>query len=150
MKWSRGEESPSRQKARGRPTLPNLLLSSATERPLLTLSFSLKGCGRGELQPTHGGHMVIRNQPLFPALLFEKLPEPGSCSLDTGLLLAALLELPDDPHLGLGPGRNVPLQGRQGYRGRIPVSPGGSRLVSSGSKGLHYPLESRHVTLGAQ
>ena len=26
------------------------------------------------------------------------------------------------PHLGLGPGRNVPLQGRQGYRGRIPVS----------------------------
>ena len=54
------------------------------------------------------------------------------------------------PHLGLGPGRNVPLQGRQGYRGRIPVSPGGSRLVSSGSKGLHYPLESRHVTLGAQ
>lgn len=65
MKWSRGEESPSRQKARGRPTLPNLLLSSATERPLLTLSFSLKGCGRGELQPTHGGHMVIRNQPLL-------------------------------------------------------------------------------------
>ena len=54
------------------------------------------------------------------------------------------------PHLGLGPGRNVPLQGRQGYRGRIPVSPGGSRLVSSGSKGLHYPLESRRVTLGAQ
>ena len=54
------------------------------------------------------------------------------------------------PHLGLGPGRNVPLQGRQGYRGRIPVSPGGSRLVSSGSKGLHYPLESGRVTLGAQ
>ena len=24
------------------------------------------------------------------------------------------------PHLGLGPGRNVPLQGQQGYRGRIP------------------------------
>ena len=39
------------------------------------------------------------------------------------------------PGLGLGPGRNVPLQGRQGYRGRIPVSPGGSHLVSSGSKG---------------
>ena len=54
------------------------------------------------------------------------------------------------PHLGLGPGRSVPLQGQQGYRGRIPVSPGGSRLVSSGSKGLHYPLESRRVTLGAQ
>ena len=68
------------------------------------------------------------------------------------------------PHLGLGPGRNVPLQGRQGYRGRIPVvplqgrqgyrgripvSPGGSRLVSSGSKGLHYLLESQCVTLGA-
>ena len=54
------------------------------------------------------------------------------------------------PHLGLCPGTNVPLQGPQGYRGRIPVSPGGSRLVLSGRKGLHYPLESRHVTLGAQ
>ena len=54
------------------------------------------------------------------------------------------------PHLGLGPGRNVPLQGRQGYRGRIPVSPRGSRLVSRRSKGLHYPLESGRVTLGAQ
>ena len=54
------------------------------------------------------------------------------------------------PHLGLGPGRSIALQGQQGYRGRIPVSPGGSRLISSGSKGLHYPLESRRVTLGAQ
>ena len=54
------------------------------------------------------------------------------------------------PHLGLGPGRSIALQGQQGYRGRIPVSPGGSRLVSSGSKGLHYPLESRRVSLGAQ
>ena len=54
------------------------------------------------------------------------------------------------PHLGLGPGRSVPLQGQQVYRGCIPVSPGGSRLISSGSKGLHYPLESRRVTLGAQ
>lgn len=62
---SRGEDSPSRQKARSQPTLPNLLLSSAAERLLLTLSFSLKGCGCGELQPTHGGHMVIRNQPLL-------------------------------------------------------------------------------------
>ena len=43
---------------------------------------------------------------------------------------------------------SVPLQGQQGYRGRIPVSPGGSCLVLSGSKGLHYPLESRRVTLG--
>ena len=48
------------------------------------------------------------------------------------------------------PGRSVPLQGQQEYRGRIPVSPGGSRLISSGSKELHYPLESRRVTLGAQ
>ena len=53
------------------------------------------------------------------------------------------------PHLGLGPGRNVPLQGRQGYRGRIPVSPGGSRLISSGSKGLRSPFESRRAPLGA-
>ena len=55
-----------------------------------------------------------------------------------------------EKYLCLGPGRSVPLQGQQGYRGRIPVSPGGSRLVLSGSKGLHYPLESGRVTLGAQ
>ena len=38
------------------------------------------------------------------------------------------------PHLGLCPGSNVPLQGRQGSRGCIPDSPGESGLVSRGSK----------------
>ena len=53
------------------------------------------------------------------------------------------------PHLGLCPGSNVPLQGRQGYQGRIPVSPGGSGLVSRRSKVLRCPLESRQGHLRA-
>ena len=52
-------------------------------------------------------------------------------------------------HLHLCPGPNVPLQGRQGYRGRIPASPGGSGLVSKRSKGLRFPLDSRQGPLGA-
>ena len=47
------------------------------------------------------------------------------------------------PHLGLCPGHNVPLQGRQASRGCIPDSPGESDLVSRGSKGLRSPLELR-------
>ena len=52
-------------------------------------------------------------------------------------------------HLGLCPGRKVPLQGRQGYWGRIPVSPCGSGLVSRRSKVLRCPLESRQGHLRA-
>ena len=47
------------------------------------------------------------------------------------------------PHLGVCPGPNIPLQGRRGYRGSIPGSPGESGLVSRGSQGLRSPLESR-------
>ena len=46
------------------------------------------------------------------------------------------------PHLGLCPEANVPLQGRQGYRGCIPDSLSESDLVSSGSKELRSPFES--------
>ena len=53
------------------------------------------------------------------------------------------------PHLGLCPETNVPLQGRQGSRSCIPGSPGESVLISSGSKELRSPLESRRVSLGA-
>ena len=53
------------------------------------------------------------------------------------------------PHLGLCPGPNVPLLGRQGYQGCIPDSPGESGLVPRGSKGLRCPLESRQGPLGA-
>ena len=41
---------------------------------------------------------------------------------------------PKRPHLGVCPGPNIPLQGRQGSRGCIPGSPGESGLVSRGSK----------------
>ena len=58
--------------------------------------------------------------PGKPHLPFELLGKAGGC--------ARVTAGPKRPHLGLGPGRNVPLQGRQGYRGRIPVSPGGPQL----------------------
>ena len=56
---------------------------------------------------------------------------------------------PKRPHLGVCPGPNIPLQGRQGSRGCIPGSPGESGLASRGSKGLRSPLEPRRGSLGA-
>ena len=56
---------------------------------------------------------------------------------------------PKRPHLGVCPGPNIPLQGRQGSWGCIPGSPGESGLVSRGSQGLRSPLESRRGSLGA-
>ena len=53
------------------------------------------------------------------------------------------------PDLGVCPGPNITLQGRQGSRGCIPGSPGESGLVSRGSQGLRSPLESRRGSLGA-
>ena len=55
---------------------------------------------------------------------------------------------PKRPRLGVCPGLNSPLKGRQGSRGCIPDPPGESGLVSRGSKGLNS-LESRRVSLGA-
>ena len=46
---------------------------------------------------------------------------------------------PKRPHLGVCPGPNAPLQGRQGSRGCIPCSPGESGLASRGIKGLRSP-----------
>ena len=56
---------------------------------------------------------------------------------------------PKRPHLGVCPGPNIPLQGRQGSRRCIPGSPGESGLAWRGSKGLRFPLKSRHGSLGA-
>ena len=53
------------------------------------------------------------------------------------------------PHLIMCLETNDPLQGRQGSLRCIPDSPGESGLVSSGSKGLRSPLESRRVSLEA-
>ena len=53
------------------------------------------------------------------------------------------------PHLGFCPGHNVPLQGQQGSQGCILNSPGESGLVLRGKKGLHSPVDSRRVSLGA-
>ena len=53
------------------------------------------------------------------------------------------------PNLGLCPGSNVALQGRQGYRVCIPDSSGESVLTSRVSKEFRSRLESRWVSLGA-
>ena len=53
--------------------------------------------------------------PGKPNLPFELLGRAGDCSRIT--------EGQKRPHLGLFPGPNVPLQGRQGSRGCIPGSP---------------------------
>ena len=52
------------------------------------------------------------------------------------------------PHLGLCPGPNVPLLGRQRSRHCILDSPGESGLVSRGSQGHRSPVKLRRVYLG--
>ena len=52
------------------------------------------------------------------------------------------------PHLGLCPGPNVSLQGRQGSPVHISDTPEESGLASRGRKRLRSPLESRRVCLG--
>ena len=79
---------------------------------------------------------------------------PGKCNLPFKMRgraggCAQVTAGQNRPHLGLFPGHNVPLQGRQTSRGCIPDSPGESGLISRGSKGLRSPLESRRVSLGA-
>ena len=56
---------------------------------------------------------------------------------------------PKRPHLGLCPGLNVPLKGRQGSQGGVPDSPGESGLASRASQGCRSPLKSRRRSLGA-
>ena len=48
---------------------------------------------------------------------------------------------PQIPHLGVCPGPNIPLKGRQGSRGCTPDSPRESGLTSRGSKGLRSPVK---------
>ena len=70
----------------------------------------------------------------------------SSCEGELGIALESCRA--NLPHLGLCPVANIPLQGRQGSRGCIPDSPGESGLVSSGSKELRSPLESRRPGIG--
>ena len=76
-----------------------------------------------------------------PNLQFElRWKAGGSARVTTG---------PKRPHRGVCPGPNIPLKGRQGSRVSIPDSPGESGLAWRGSKGLRFPLKSRHGSLGA-
>ena len=64
--------------------------------------------------------------PGNPNLPLELRGKAGGC--------ARVTAGPKRPHLGVCPGPNIPLQGRQGSRGCIPGSPGESGLVSRGSQ----------------
>ena len=69
--------------------------------------------------------------PGKPNLPLELQGKAGGCARVTAGLKR--------PHLGVCPGPNIPLQGRQGSRGCIPGYPGESGLVSRGSQGLRSP-----------
>ena len=79
--------------------------------------------------------------PGKPNIPFELRGKAGGCTRVTAG--------PKRPHLGLCPGPNVPLKGRQGSRGGVPDSPGESGLASRASKGPRSPLKSRCRSLGA-
>ena len=79
--------------------------------------------------------------PGKPNLPFELQGKAEGCSRVTAG--------PKRPHLGVCPGPNIPLQGRQGSRGCIPGSPGESGLASRASQGCRSPLKSRRRSLGA-
>ena len=115
--------------------------------------------GKGLILPRGGNHVVFSRcggilelrrgsqapswvGPGKPNLLLELRGKAGGC--------ARVTAGPKRPHLGVCPGPNIPLQGRQGSRGCIPCSPGESGLVSRARQGLRSPLESRRVSLGAQ
>ena len=73
--------------------------------------------------------------PMKTNLPFELRGRDGCC--------AEITARPKRPHLGVCPGPNSPLKGRQGSRDCTPDSPGESGLASRGSKGL---LSSRAPT----
>ena len=97
-------------------------------------------CG-GILELRRGSQPSPCVGPGKPHLPIGLRGKPGGC--------ARVTAGPKRPHLGVCPGPNIPLQGRQGSRGSIPGSPGESGLVSRGSQGLRSPLESRRGSLGA-
>ena len=73
----------------------------------------------------------------------------GAAMILAGLVAEGETRIGDWPHLGLCPGPNVPLQGRQGSRVCIPGSPWESGLISRGSQGHRSPVKLRRVYLGA-
>ena len=97
-------------------------------------------CG-GILELRRGSQASSWVGPGKPKLPLEMRGKAGGC--------ARVTAGPKRPHLGVCPGPNIPLQGRQGSRGCIPGSHGESGLVSRGSQGLRSPLESRRGSLGA-
>ena len=89
----------------------------------------------------HKNSGFLFNWPREVQFSFELRVRTGDCSRDTAG--------PNRPHLGLCPGPNVPLLGRQRSRHCILDSPGESGLVSRGSQGHRSPVKSRRVYLGA-
>ena len=89
------------------------------------LSRSFSGCGR-ILELRQGSQAPSWVGPGKPNLPLELRGKAGGCARVTAGLKR--------PHLGVCPGPNIPLQGRQGSRGCIPGSPGARSFSSRGRK----------------
>ena len=96
---------------------------------------------RRDCRVTTGNSGFLFNWPREVQFSFELRVRTGDCSRDTAG--------PNRAHLGLCPGPNVPLLGRQLSRHCILDSPGESGLVSRGSQGHCSPVKLRRVYLGA-
>ena len=113
-----------------------------------------------------GPHLVMKGKPRgffrvamglltydgefrLPLLLAQGSPFfHSSCQGELGGNCPRVTAVQNRPHLGLCPGPNVPLQGRQRSRGCILDAPEESGLISRGRKGLCSALESPRVFLG--
>ena len=94
-------------------------------------TWCFSSCG-GILELRQGSHSSSWVGPGKANLPLELRGKAWSC--------ARVTARPKRPHVGVCPGPNIPLQGRQESRGCIPGSPGESGLVSRGSQGLRSPL----------
>ena len=128
LQWERGTSFEMLWRARG----------SCCEDDGTTWFFS--SCG-GILELRRGFQASSWVGPGKPKLPFELRGKAGGC--------ARVTAGPKRPHLGVCPGPNSPLMGRQVSQGRTPDSPGEPGLASRGSKGLRSPFEPRHGSLGA-
>ena len=111
--------------------------------PHLAMTRELRGFSR-----VAGGFSSYDGEFRLPLVLVQEAQSSIRLARESWGLLSSHCRA-KRPHVGFCPGCNVPLQGREGYQGRIPVSPGGSGLVSRRSKGLRCPHESPHGHFGA-
>ena len=109
---------------------------------------AVQGTLKSLLQHHSSKASILQHSALFIIQLSHPYMTTGKTIALTGCC-ARITARPKRPHLGVCPGPNSPLKGRQGSRDCTPYSPGESGLASRGSKGLRSPLEPRRGSLGA-